>query len=554
MVEQAKNSGAATSRSSREYEIGANEFLVLVSDKAGNFAYANPAYCNASGYSWDELKGTVMARMMDKDTPVQLSKDIDYTIKRKKPWTGIIKNKRKNGDYYWLRLNLSPIFTANNAYAGGLLVHSKATREEIAHYEPVYKMMTSGQGKNLLLRYGKVYRLNLLGKAQLFLHGLGLRAKVWGAALAAALIGVGCVLGVAEQLDAKVWASLIVLLSACSAMGLFLANAIIAPIKKSIRAANDIAAGNLSTQLDSTRSDEVGELMRALNQMNMNMRATVVDVRDGVGVMHRATGDIASGAVDLSERTNMQAAHLETTAASMEEMTASVKQTADASKQASACVTSARAAAESGGKVIDQVIATMAGITQSSKKIAEIIGVIDSIAFQTNMLALNAAVEAARAGEQGRGFAVVAAEVRNLAQRSATSSREIRQLIFDSVEKINNGSKLVDTAGKTMSDVVTQVRQVTDLVMRIADVSLEQSAGLGQINDGVANLDHVTQQNAAMVDEATASAESLRIQAEQLAAAVSVFKLTQQENQELYLSTKITSAESHEKTMYTRAA
>jgi aerotaxis receptor len=393
-----------------------------------------------------------------------------------------------------------------------------------------------------------------MGKAKLFLQGLGLRAKVWGAALAAALIGVGCVLGVADQVDGQVWASLVVLLSSCGALGLFLTNAIIAPINESIRAANDIAAGNLSTQLDSSRSDEVGELMRALNQMNMNMRATVVDVRDGVGVMQRATGDIASGTVDLSSRTNQQAAHLETTAASMEQMTVSVKQTADASKQASSCVTSARAAAESGGKVIDQVIATMAGITQSSKKIAEIIGVIDSIAFQTNMLALNAAVEAARAGEQGRGFAVVAAEVRNLAQRSATSSREIRQLIFDSVEKINNGSKLVDSAGKTMSDVVSQVRQVTDLVMRIADVSLEQSAGIGQINDGVTNLDNVTQQNAAMVDEATASAESLRMQAEQLAAAVSVFKLTQKENQELYLSTKLTSEETRERSTYTRAA
>jgi methyl-accepting chemotaxis protein len=196
----------------------------------------------------------------------------------------------------------------------------------------------------------------------------------------------------------------------------------------------------------------------------------------------------------------------------------------------------------------------MAGITQSSKKIAEIIGVIDSIAFQTNILALNAAVEAARAGEQGKGFAVVAGEVRNLAQRSATSAKEIRKLIIESVAKVEGGAKLVDTAGKTIEDVLRQVHHVTDLVMRIADASSEQSAGIGQINDGVTSLDQVTQQNAAMVEEATASAESLRTQAEQLAAAVSVFKLTQQENQALYLSTKLTAEETRQRSMHTRAA
>jgi aerotaxis receptor len=538
----------------REFVIGENEFLVLVSDKAGTFVYANPAYCRASGYAWDELKGTIMSRMMHKDTPAQVSLDMTYTIKRKKPWTGIIKNKRKNGDYYWLRLNFSPIFTANNLYAGGLLVHSRATREEIAHYEPLYKKMTSGQGKDLLLRHGRVYRLSLLGKARLFLNSVGLRWQVWGAVFSTALVGAGCVVGVADKLDVGVWASLVILFTGCGAIGKFLSNAIINPLKKSIRVANDIAAGNLSSRLDSSRSDELGELMRALNQMNMNMRATVVDVRDGVGVMQRATGDIASGTVDLSERTNTQAVHLETTASSMEQMTANIKQTADASKQASQYVTSARAAAESGGRVIAEVIQTMAGITQSSKKIAEIIGVIDSIAFQTNILALNAAVEAARAGEQGRGFAVVAGEVRNLAQRSATSAKEIRKLIVESVEKVNGGSKLVNTAGKTIEDVVKQVHHVTDLVMRIADASLEQSAGIGQISDGVNNLDQVTQQNAAMVEEATASAESLRTQAEQLAAAVSVFKLTQQENQALYLSTTRTSDEARQATTYTRAA
>ena len=550
----AESPSNTTADSGREYVIGDNDFLVLVSDKAGHFVYANPAYCKASGYSWEELKGTITSRMLHKDTPVQVSMDMVSTLKTKKPWTGIIKNKRKNGDFYWLRLNISPIYTANRAYAGGLLVHSKATREEIAFYEPIYRQMNSGQHKDLILHHGKPYRLNLVGKAQMFLQRLGLKGKVWGVSLLTAVVSIGSVLSVAERWDAQLWIVVGLLLVASGVMSRLLTSAIIAPLRQSIRVANDIAAGNLSSKLDSNRSDEVGALMRALNQMNMNMRATVVDVRDGVGIMQRATGDIASGTADLSERTSNQAAHLETTAASMEQMTATIKQTADASKHASECATTARSAAESGGRVIAEVIQTMVGITQSSKKIAEIIGVIDSIAFQTNILALNAAVEAARAGEQGRGFAVVAGEVRNLAQRSATSAKEIRKLITESVDKVEGGSKLVDAAGKTMQDVVSHVHQVTDFVMRIADASGEQSAGIGQINDGVTNLDRVTQQNAAMVEETTAAAESLRTQAEQLAAAVSVFKLSQQENQALFNSTKISAEEMQQKNMYTRAA
>jgi methyl-accepting chemotaxis protein len=337
-------------------------------------------------------------------------------------------------------------------------------------------------------------------------------------------------------------------------LGGFLVSSIVGPLRKAVRMANDTAAGDLSMRVRSNRSDEIGQLIRALAQMNMNMRATVVDVRDGVGVMHRATADIASGTAELSERTSNQAAHLETTAASMEEMTATVKQTADASKLANECANTARIAAESGGEVIGEVIRTMAGITQSSKKIAEIVGVIDSIAFQTNILALNAAVEAARAGEQGRGFAVVAGEVRNLAQRSAQSSKEIRQLIFESVEKVESGSKLVDSAGRTIEDVVQQVRRMTELVARIADASLEQSDGIGQINDGVTQLDQVTQQNSAMVEESTASAESLREQAEQLAAAVSVFKLSKQESMSLFNVKMATGAELTRQQLFTRAA
>ena len=538
---------------SGEYEIGDGELLVLVSNKAGNFVYANQAYLQASGYSWDELQGTLTTRMLHKDTPMQVSIDMVAMLRAKQPWTGIIKNKRKNGEYYWLRLNLSPLF-ANGQYAGGLLVHSKVTREEIRHIEPLYKMMSSGQHKDLIMSNGQPLRLNLAGKLRLFFRRFGLNAQIWGGVGALNAVGLLCLLAVGDPQILTWWLSLCGFVSVTSALGFYLSASIVMPLRKAMRFANDMAAGDLSAQLSSARSDEIGGVLRALAQMSVNMRATVQDVRDGVSHMRQATDAIADGTVDLSSRTNHQAAQLETTAASMEEMHATVKQTADTSKQATKCAAGAYSAAASGGNVIAEVVSTMAGITQSSKKIAEIVGVIDSIAFQTNILALNAAVEAARAGEQGRGFAVVAAEVRNLAQRSAQSAREIRELIFASVEKVDGGAKLVDSAGKTVQNVVTQVHQLSELVNRIAAAALEQSAGIGQINDGVTALDEVTQQNAAMVDEHTASATSLRAQAARLAEAVSVFKLSQKENVEFFNSTKVNAEDVRQATLTVRAA
>jgi methyl-accepting chemotaxis protein len=304
-----------------------------------------------------------------------------------------------------------------------------------------------------------------------------------------------------------------------------MARAISASLDEARAVAQRVAAGDLSQDVAITRHDEVGAVLAALSEMQASLRRMVADVRSGTDSMTSASTEIAQGNADLSTRTEAQASNLQQTAASMEQLTSTVKQNADAAKQANQLAASASEVAARGGAVVGQVVSTMDGISAQSRKIAEIIGVIDGIAFQTNILALNAAVEAARAGEQGRGFAVVAGEVRNLAQRSAQAAREIKALISDSVEKVESGSRLVGEAGKTMDDIVAQVKRVTDLIGEITAATLEQSSGIGQVNQAVTQLDQMTQQNAALVEQSAAAAESMKEQARRLAEAVAVFRL-----------------------------
>jgi len=286
-----------------------------------------------------------------------------------------------------------------------------------------------------------------------------------------------------------------------------------------------VADGDLTSRIESSSRDETGQLMLALKNMNASLATVVSGVRQGTDAIATASGEIAAGNQDLSSRTEEQASSLEQTAASMEELTSTVKQNADNARQANQLALSASEVAVKGGNVVGQVVDTMASINASSKKIVDIIGVIDGIAFQTNILALNAAVEAARAGEQGRGFAVVASEVRSLAQRSGAAAKEIKGLIDDSVGKVNTGSQLVGEAGKTMAEIVGSVKRVTDIIGEITAASQEQSTGIEQVNQAIAQMDQVTQQNAALVEEAAAAAQSMQEQAASLVGAVSVFRL-----------------------------
>jgi methyl-accepting chemotaxis protein len=292
--------------------------------------------------------------------------------------------------------------------------------------------------------------------------------------------------------------------------------------------ANAVAAGDLTTSIDTSRAMP-GSVVAAMDHMQRSLRKVVSQVRASSDSIATGSSQIATGNADLSQRTEEQASNLQQTAASMEQLTATVKTNADTARQATQLAGSATAAASQGGVVVDQVVRTMEGITASSKKIADIIGVIDGIAFQTNILALNAAVEAARAGEQGRGFAVVASEVRTLAQRSAGAAKEIKGLITESVEKVEAGSQQVEEAGRAMNDIVAQVKRVNDLIGEIGSATLEQTQGISQIGDAVGQLDQVTQQNAALVEESAAAAESLNQQAARLVEAVAVFTLNESE-------------------------
>ena len=305
----------------------------------------------------------------------------------------------------------------------------------------------------------------------------------------------------------------------------FSTRSITRPLGEAVALARKVADGDLTGQIVVHSKDETGQLLQALKDMNEGLVKIVTQVRLGTDTIATASSQIATGNLDLSSRTEQQASSLEETASSMEELTSTVKQNADNARQSNQLAMTASEVAMKGGSVVSQVVETMGSINDSANKIVDIIGVIDGIAFQTNILALNAAVEAARAGEQGRGFAVVAAEVRNLAQRSASAAKEIKTLISDSVDKVNVGSRLVNDAGTTMQEVVESVRRVTDIMGEITAASQEQTDGIEQINQAVMQMDQVTQQNAALVEEAAAAAEALQDQASNLLQVVSVFKL-----------------------------
>ncbi len=509
----------------QEYVLADGETLVSATDLKGVISFCNPSFVRASGFEREELIGQPHNLIRHPDMPPEAFRDMWRTIGSGQPWSAMVKNRRKNGDHYWVKANVTPIMGDNGKPTGYMSVRTKPTRAEVQGAEALYAQMRrereSGR-PTLLLERGHVVRAGWRSWAGRLLR-LGLRGRLAvgiGAALFAQAMAVIALAGTGYGAIAALGVGLLALV----VVSAVLSRTVVAPVEQAVSAANRIAAGDLRARIDSDRNDEVGSLFRALNQLNVNLQAIVGDVRREVSGVELAASEIAQGNSDLSSRTEAQAANLQQTAASMEQLTSAVASNAAAARDANAVAERAHGVARQGGSDVQAVVATMEDISASSRKIAEIIGVIDGIAFQTNILALNAAVEAARAGEQGRGFAVVAGEVRALAQRSAQAAREIKSLIGESVDKVEHGTQAVERAGRTIGDVVEAVQRVTTLITEMTAANSEQSAGISQVNDAVTQLDSVTQQNAALVEQSAAAAMSLRQQAETLTQAVQIFR------------------------------
>ena len=506
--------------SQREYQFPSSETLLSTTDTTSRITYANAAFIRTSGFDLDELMGQPHNMVRHPDMPPEAFSDMWQSLKGGESWTALVKNRRKDGDHYWVRANATPM-RRNGQLAGYLSVRTKPSSAEVQAAEHLHRRFREGKSGGLAFHRGLIVRTGLMR----WTSALQLLPTAWRVRLP--LIAVGAVLGAALALaglggtaGAGLGAVLAVGLLLC---GWFIEAQITAPLEKILGTAQMVASGEAGASLNLDRCDHIGLIARAIHQSGLNLQSLVADVHEQVSGVQSASREIAAANNDLSSRTEQTASSLEETAAAMEQQTATVRQNSDSAQQASQLAHATTQAATKGGEVVADVVSTMALITDSSRKIADIISVIDGIAFQTNILALNAAVEAARAGEQGRGFAVVAAEVRSLAGRSAAAAKEIKQLIDDSADKVDSGSRLVAHAGQTIADVVSQVHRVNDLISEITAASKEQSTGISQVGLAVAQLDEMTQQNAAMVEQSSAAANSMSDQARRLMDAIQVF-------------------------------
>ena len=504
-----------------EYELPDDVTLMSTTDASSHITYANAAFIAVSGFSRDELHGQAHNIVRHPDMPKEAFADMWATLKGGEPWTALVKNRRKNGDHYWVRANAVPVIR-NGQQMGYMSVRTKASVDDIKQADKLYRDMREGRAGHLRIFKGLVVHVGWMSWRSL-LQTMSVRWRIRSTLLLVLpLMMLGAWLGGRDMAACLLSGSMMVV-AACLAAAM-LEWQIAKPLEEVRVQALGVATGESQKAVYMNRVDDIGMTLRTISQLGLMFRWLIDDVSQQVRTVQTASSEIAQGNNDLSARTEQAAASVQETASSMEQMTSTVKSNADAAIKANELSAQASDAAARGGRTVSDVVGTMKGISSSSRKISDIIGVIDGIAFQTNILALNAAVEAARAGEQGRGFAVVAGEVRSLAQRSAAAAKEIKALIGESVEGVEGGSKIVDDAGRTMDDIVTQVRHVTALIGEISASTRDQSTGITQVNQAIAHLDQITQQNAALVEQSAAASQSLQEQTTRLGEAIDVFR------------------------------
>ena len=510
-----------------EINLSDTETIVSTTDLQGNITYANPYFIDISGYSAEELMGAPQNILRHPDMPAEAFADFWSTIRSGRSWSGMVKNRCKNGDYYWVVANVTPV-VEDGVAVGYMSVRTKPSRQQVAQAAALYARIKAGQAGGIAISQGAAVRTGPLAKL-MSLRDLALGKRIgWNMGLLslALLLQLAWHAGLMPRsADGWLTALSVAALAATLYFWHALHRTVLQPLQQARQACDVMAGGDLTGEIDTTRRDEMGQLLRSLRQLRVNLHSIVGDVRGNFLRISSASQDIAAGNMDLSSRTEAQASALQQTASSMEQLSATVQQNSSNAVQASEMAGRARELAGDGGEVVGQLVARMDEINASSKKIGDITGIIEGIAFQTNILALNAAVEAARAGDQGRGFAVVAGEVRSLAQRSAAAATEIKQLITASLQQVEEGARLAAQAGASSSDMLGAVQGVHGIMSEIAAASREQSHGIAQVNLAVTQMDEVTQQNAALVEESAAASGALQSQAQQLEQAMALFKL-----------------------------